>query len=65
MFTEELQLAGPQGLAELLKEQPPEQPGEHAHGQEEARPAGDPALSIERQAAAGHDPVYVRVMGHC
>ena len=37
MFAEELQLAGTQGITELLKEQPPEQPGEHAHGQEEAR----------------------------
>ncbi len=64
MFTEELQLAGTVGIAELLEEQPPEQLREHAHGQEEPRPAGDPTFTVERQAAAGDDAVHMGVMGH-
>src|SRR5262245_17144375 len=28
------------------------------------RPAGDPTLPIQREAAAGHDHVHMRVMGH-
>ncbi len=42
----------------------PEQPRQHPHGQEEARPAGDPARCRRRQAAARHDDVDVRVVGH-
>ena len=48
---------------EPVEEQPAEQAREHSHGQEEARPAGDPARSVARQAAARHDHVDVRVMG--
>jgi hypothetical protein len=47
-----------------LEEPAPEQPGEHAHGEEEGRPAGDPLRSVRRQAAAWHDHVGVRVVGH-
>ena len=36
---------------------------QHAHGQEEAGLAGDPARPIRRQAAAGRDDVDVRMMG--
>ncbi len=64
MFTEELQLAGTVGVAELLEEQPPEQFREHTHGQEKPWPAGDPTLTIERQATTGDDPVHMGVMGH-
>ena len=64
MFTEELQLAGTVRGAELFEEQPPEQPREHAHGQEEPRPAGDPLLPVEREPPAGDDPVHMGVMGH-
>ena len=64
VFTEELQFAGTVGVHELSKEQAPEQPREHAHRQEEPRPAGDPAFTIERQAAAGDDAVHMGVMGH-
>jgi hypothetical protein len=40
-----------------------EQAGEHAHGEEEASLAGDPARAVRREAAAGNDHVDVRVMG--
>ncbi len=46
VFAEELQLAAVMGLGKLLKEAPAEQPREHAHGQEEAPPAGDPTFSV-------------------
>ena len=49
---------------ELLQEQSAEQAREHTHRQEEARPARDPALAVERDAAARHDHVHVRVMRH-
>ena len=48
---------------ELLQEQPAEQAREHAHRQEEARPARHPALAVERDAAARHDHVDMRMMG--
>ena len=62
MIAEELQAAGVVGGGELLQEQPPEQPREHAHGEEEAGPAGYPALAVQRDAAARHDDVDVRMM---
>lgn len=45
---EEPQLAGVEGLLQTLKEQPPKQPREHAHWQEKAGPAGEPAFAIRR-----------------
>ena len=39
---EEPQAAGLVGGGEFFQEQTPEEPREHAHGQEEAGPAGDP-----------------------
>ena len=42
-----------------FEEEAAEQAREHAHGQEEAGPAGAPSRSVRRQAAAGH----VDVMG--
>ena len=33
--------------------------------QQESRPGRDPALAVERDAAAGHDHVDVRVVGQC
>jgi len=44
------------GRGEFFQEAAPEQAREHAHGQEEARPAGDPLLPVGRQAAAGTMP---------
>ena len=64
MIAEELQVAGLVGGDQLLQEQPPEQAREHAHRQEEAGPARHPALAVERDAAARHDHVDVRMMGH-
>ena len=43
VLAEELQLAGLMHPQQLFEEAPPEQPREHPHRQEEARPAGDPA----------------------
>jgi hypothetical protein len=64
MFTEELQFSGTVRVTELLQEQAPEQTGEYAHGQEEARSAGDPTFPIDRQSPAGSDPVHMGMMGH-
>ena len=63
VIAEELQAAGVVRGDQLLQEQPAEQAREHAHRQEEAGPAGDPALAVERDAAARHDHVDVRMMG--
>ena len=65
MLAEELQFTGPIGGAELVQEQPAEQFREHAHRQKEARPARDPTICIEREPAARHDHVHMRVVGHC
>ena len=62
VLAEELQRPAAMQRVELLEEAPAEQAREHAHRQEEAGPAGDPALAVRRQPAAGHDPVHVRVM---
>ncbi len=51
------------GGGELVQEQAAEQAREHAHRQEEAGAAGDPALAVGRQAAAGHDAVHMRMVG--
>ena len=48
---------------EAVEEEAAEQAREHAHGQEEAGLAGDPARSVRRQAAAGNDDVDVRMVG--
>ncbi len=44
---------------EAFKEETAEQAGEHAHGEEGAGLAGDPAPAVRRQAAAGNDDVDV------
>ena len=48
---------------EPFEEQPAEQAREHAHRQEEAGAASDPARAVGRQAAAGNDDVDMRMMG--
>ncbi len=63
-LAEERQRARRVGIGEPGQEEPPEQAGEHPHRQEEAGPACDPSLPIVRDAAARHDDVEVRVMGH-
>ena len=40
-------------VAQFFEEATAEQPREHAHRQEEARPAGDPALAVGGEATAG------------
>src|SRR5271167_541011 len=44
--SEKLQLAGVEGLLQILQEQSPEQPREHPYGQEKVGAAGDPAGTI-------------------
>ena len=48
---------------EAFEEEAAEQARQHAHGQEEAGLAGDPARPVRRQAAAGNDDVDMRMMG--
>ena len=48
---------------EPFEEEAAEQAREHAHRQEEAGLAGDPARPVRRQAAAGNDDVDVRMVG--
>jgi hypothetical protein len=45
--SEEPQLAGVEGLLQIRQEQAAEQAGQHPHGQEEVRAAGDPPGAIE------------------
>ena len=56
----------PTGLiqgCEPFEEEAAKQARQHAHGQEEAGLAGDPARSVRRQAAAGDDDVDMGMMG--
>src|ERR1700736_5611914 len=64
MIAEEVEAAGLVGDEQHGEEQPAEQAREHADGQEEAGPARYPTLAVERDAAARHDHVDVRVMAH-
>ena len=53
------ELAGVEGLLQILEEQAAEQPGQHPHRQEEAGPAGDPAGAIGREPAPGDHAVQM------
>ena len=64
VIAEELQAACLMGRGQLLQEQPAEQAREHADGEEEAGPARHPALTVGRDAAARHDHVDMRMVGH-
>src|SRR5437660_9902908 len=57
--SEEPQLARVKGLLQILQEQSAEQAGEHPHGQEEVRTAGNPPGAIEGDSAARNDTVKV------
>ena len=46
------------------QEQPPEQAAQHAHGKQEGGARRYPARPIKRNAAAGHDHVDMRMVGH-
>src|SRR5271166_2518571 len=49
---------------EHLQEQRAEQARKNPHGQEEAWPAVNPPRSVGRDAAARHDHMPIRMMGH-
>src|SRR5215510_15550163 len=59
---EEPQLAGPEGVLQLLQEQSAEQRREDAHRQEEAGAASDPAGAVKRGPTTRHDAVDMRVV---
>ena len=59
-----LQLAVVVELVEAFEEQPPEQPRQYPHGQEEPALAGLP-LAGGREPAARDHAVHMRVMGEC
>ena len=63
VIAKELQTAGVMGGDRLRQEHAPKEPRQHAHGEEEAGAARDPPLPIQRDAAARHDDVDVRVVG--
>ena len=58
----EMQCAGVEGVAQLCEKQTPEQPREHAHGQEETGTAGDPVFAVRGDAAARYHAMHVRMM---
>ena len=60
---EEGEPAGCMQGGEPFEKEAAEQAREHAHGQEEAGLAGDPARSVRRQAAARDDDVDMRMVG--
>ena len=62
-IAEEGEASGRMQGREPFEKEAAEQAGEHAHGQEEAGLAGDPARTVRRQAAAGNDGVDVRMVG--
>src|ERR1700730_8863003 len=64
MSAEELETAGLVGGAELGQELPTEQARENPHRQKEPFAARHPLGAVERDAAARHDHVDVRVMRH-
>ena len=59
---EELQLAGVESLIEIFQKLPPEQQRQHAHREEKPGAAGDPAVAIGRQSAAGDNAMEVGMM---
>jgi hypothetical protein len=61
-LAEELELSGLVSTGELLQDQPAEQAREDADVDKEVGPAGNPALTIKRDAAARYDHVDVGVM---
>jgi hypothetical protein len=53
------QLIGVEGLLQRGQEEPAEETSEHAHGQKEGRPAGDPTAAVARETATGDDAMQV------
>ena len=64
MLAEELQLVGLVGGAKFLQEQSSEQMRENLHGEEEPWATRQPSLAIQCDAAARHDHVDMRMVGH-
>ena len=62
MLAEELELTVAMGALELFEEATPEETREHPHREEEPRLARHPPIGIERETAAGHDAVHMRMM---
>src|SRR3974377_1286074 len=62
VLSEKLQLSCTMSGGELLQDQSSEQARQHAYVEEEVGPASDPALTIERDAAARHDNGGVRMV---
>ena len=58
---DELELARRVGAAQAVEELSAQQLAQGAHGKQEVRGRGDPALTIERQATTGDDAVDMRV----
>jgi hypothetical protein len=51
----ELEVSGRVGLFEVPEVESSEATRQHTHGQEEAGPAGDPAVVVRGDSAAGYD----------
>src|SRR5437870_486063 len=56
---EELELAGVEGLFEILQKQSTKPTREHAHGEKETRSTGNPTRAIGSQSTAGNDTMEV------
>ena len=59
VLSEELQLSCTMSGGELFEDQSSKQAQQHAYVEQEVGPASDPALTIERDAAARHDHMDV------
>ena len=60
--TEKPQLPGGMGSPQAVQKQTTEQKRQNRNGQEETRSAGDPALTVDRQRAAGHETMDMWMM---
>ena len=61
-LAEEVEPSGFVCGVQSLQKQPAEQSRQHPHGQEEAGPAVDPVVAIQRDAATRHDAMHMRMM---
>jgi len=59
---EEDKFSGPVKLDQAGEEQAAEERAQHPHRQQEGRTGRDPAPAVEREAAAGHDHVDMRMV---
>ena len=64
LVTKEPEPACGMQLLQAAQEQPAEQLPEHANRQQEGGTGRDPALAVERDPAAGHDHVDMRMVRH-